>query len=208
MGSWLLIQSYHKFGDPHISCIATVCPEEMVGKKRAREILWRIYSRETQFETLEEAEAAADVVRKLGYLQNPATMKPAAFNPKLMLEQRSIELPCGCLINWRGRVSTCEYWRRAGGALGFEERLFPKELYAEVRKLVVSLEWEKPKVWDRMERGVSLLKDLEIIAGRLPKGTLLKRQVLAIGTSSLSKNAKAPSAPPEKFAKIRAKVSE
>lgn len=118
MGSWVVIESYHRFGDPYISCVVAVCPEEMKGKKSSSEISWRIYSKQTTFESREEAEDLAETARGLYLLQTPSNLK-----------QNQLELPCGCLVNLRGRAATCGHWRRAGGALGYKELIFPAELY-------------------------------------------------------------------------------
>jgi hypothetical protein len=174
MGTWLIIESYNRFGDPHTPCLVAVCPEELHGRKSG-DIAWRIYSKDTQFETREAADETAKTTRGL-----------QAFLPSLGKSQEAIELPCGCRVLSGGRASTCELWRKAGGSLGSEEKLFPAELYQEVRRHLVDLEWQRPKVWDRMEFGVSLVSDIALIAKKLRKHSEVRKKVLALLTPSTS----------------------
>lgn len=200
MGPWIVIESYHRFKDPHISCIVAVCAEEMKGKNYNTNICWRIYSQQTEFQTLEQAESLVTTARQLNWLQNPANKKQA-LRSEAQVTQQPLKLPCGCMVTPDGRYATCEHWRRAKGPLGFAERILPKEFYQELRQNIPANQWFKPEVWDRMERGVVRMGDLELIASKLTKGSLIKRRVLALGTKLDSQPVFAPPIPAPRMAK-------
>jgi hypothetical protein len=172
MSNWYIIESYNRIGMNHIPCVVAICPEELRGRKRPnRSIGWKFYSKETAYETREEAEKMVASIQKLSKVRAQPTVVPLKSDSPPVEDSAwgVYRMKCGCTVSPNGRVTTCNLWRKAKGALGFEERLFPKALYLMVKKYAAQLELKRQKVWHRIEHGVAIEDDLEVVARALKK---------------------------------------